>query len=207
MNTGFYRTLVTPVGELTLVAAEPGLLAILWPGPDRKGLQLPGHQIEDPDHPVLAATAYQLVEYFLGERTMFDLPLAPTGTPFQLQAWQALREIPYGETRSYREQAARIGRPTASRAVGAANGRNPLPIVVPCHRVVGATGTLTGFAGGLDTKRWLLDHERNHGGAEPARFPGVFGCRGHHAASVSAVGLLPESTGPVRRVCRRTTDS
>ena len=168
MNTEFYWTLATPVGELTLVAAESGLLAILWPGPDRKGLQLPEHRIEDLDHPVLAATACQLEEYFLGERTMFHLPLAPRGTPFQLQAWQALREIPYGETRSYGEQAARIGRPTASRAVGAANGCNPIPIVVPCHRVVGSTGMLTGFAGGLDAKRWLLDHECNYRGAVSA---------------------------------------
>ncbi len=164
MNTGRYRTIPTPVGELTLVAEEQGLLAILWPGPIHKGLQLPEHLVEDPHHPVLGAAAQQLEEYFLGDRTVFDLPLAPRGTAFQLRAWQALREIPYGETRSYGQQAARIGRPTAVRAIGGANSRNPISIVVPCHRVVGSDGTLTGFGGGLDTKRWLLDHERKYGG-------------------------------------------
>ena len=117
--------------------------------------------MEDVGHPVLAATVAQLQEYFRGERRVFDLPLAPRGTAFQLRAWESLRAIPYGEARSYGAQALHIGRPTAARAVGAANGPNPLPIVVPCHRVVGATGMLTGFAGGIETKRWLLDHERS----------------------------------------------
>ena len=162
MSTGHCRRVATPIGELTLIAVEEGLLAILWPGPEQKPLKLPEHLIEDAHHPVLAATAGQLDEYFDGKRTTFDLPIAPRGTPFQLLAWQALRNIPYGETRSYGEQAVSIGRPTAVRAVGGANGRNPIPIVVPCHRVVGSTGTLTGFGGGLNTKRWLLEHERKH---------------------------------------------
>jgi methylated-DNA-[protein]-cysteine S-methyltransferase len=108
---------------------------------------------------VLAAAARQLEEYFAGERTAFELPLDLEGTRFQRAAWLALAEIPYGETVSYGEQARRLGRPHAVRAVGAANGRNPVPIVLPCHRVVGSDGSLTGFGGGLDVKRALLDHE------------------------------------------------
>jgi methylated-DNA-[protein]-cysteine S-methyltransferase len=108
---------------------------------------------------VLARAAAQLAEYFAGTRRTFDLPLAPRGTGFQRIVWHALAKIPYGETRSYGELARAIGRPAASRAVGAANGKNPLSIVVPCHRVVGASGELTGYAGGVATKRWLLDHE------------------------------------------------
>ena len=102
----------------------------------------------------------QLAEYFAGTRRAFDLALDPAGTDFQLRAWNALRSIPFGQTMSYGEQAAELGEPGAARAVGAANGRNPLSIVVPCHRVIAASGALTGFAGGLDTKAWLLEHER-----------------------------------------------
>ena len=108
---------------------------------------------------VLALLATQLAQYFAGNRRTFEIPLDPVGTAFQLRAWQALRDIPYGQTRSYAEQARAIGKPTAVRAVGAANGRNPLPIVVPCHRVIGADGALTGFAGGLHRKRALLELE------------------------------------------------
>jgi methylated-DNA-[protein]-cysteine S-methyltransferase len=108
----------------------------------------------------LDRAAVQLGEYFAGTRRVFDLDLDPAGTDFQLRAWQALRGIPYGRTLSYGEQAAELGDPGAARAVGAANGRNPLSIVVPCHRVVAASGALTGFAGGIDTKKWLLDHEQ-----------------------------------------------
>jgi methylated-DNA-[protein]-cysteine S-methyltransferase len=114
----------------------------------------------DDNHPLLRQAAEQLTEYFAGERTEFDVPLAPAGTPFQLAAWTALRSIPYGDTVSYGEQARRLGDPNKSRAVGAANGRNPIPIVVPCHRVVGANGHLTGFGGGIEAKAWLLDHEQ-----------------------------------------------
>ncbi len=102
----------------------------------------------------------RLAAWFAGERTGFDLPLRPRGTPFQRDVWEALREIPYGETRSYGQIAARLRAPSAVRAVGAANGRNPLAIIVPCHRVIGASGALTGYAGGLERKRWLLAHER-----------------------------------------------
>ena len=102
----------------------------------------------------------QLRAWFAGRRTTFDLPLRPRGTPFQLSVWRALGEIPYGETSSYRELAVAVGQPSAARAVGAANARNPLSIVVPCHRVIGARGELTGYAGGVERKRWLLEHER-----------------------------------------------
>ena len=108
---------------------------------------------------MLAAAAAQLREYFAGSRRAFDLPLDLDGTDFQRRAWTALAAIPYGETRSYREQARRLGVPRAARAIGAANGANPVPIVLPCHRLVGADGSLTGFGGGLDVKRWLLDFE------------------------------------------------
>jgi methylated-DNA-[protein]-cysteine S-methyltransferase len=109
---------------------------------------------------VLERTAEQLAEYFAGERREFDLPLAARGTGFQEIVWRALLAIPFGETCSYGEIAKAIGRPSASRAVGAANGRNPISIIIPCHRVIGSTGELTGYGGGMDNKRWLLDHER-----------------------------------------------
>lgn len=151
----------TPVGELHLFADDHSLVAVLWP--DAEGdvpLDRPAAPVELERHAVLARTALQLREYFDGTRTTFDLPLAPRGTDFQLAAWRALQEIPYGETRSYAQQAESIGRPRAVRAVGAANGRNMIPIIVPCHRVIGANGSLTGFAGGLAAKRWLLAHEQ-----------------------------------------------
>jgi methylated-DNA-[protein]-cysteine S-methyltransferase len=109
---------------------------------------------------VLVRTQAQLAEYFAGERRAFDLPLAPQGSGFQVEVWRALLRIPYGETCSYGDIARVVGRPAASRAVGAANGRNPIPIIVPCHRVIGSNGSLTGYGGGLPVKRWLLDHER-----------------------------------------------
>jgi len=107
----------------------------------------------------LHAVVEQLAEYFVGTRTTFELPLRPAGTAFQRQAWQALCAIPFGQTRSYAEQARAVGRPTATRAIGAANGRNPIAIIVPCHRVIGSDGSLTGYAGGEPVKRWLLNHE------------------------------------------------
>ena len=152
----------SPLGPLTLVASGAGLRAVLWNGDDpaRAGLTGLPPGDEAGRSPVLAETARQLDAYFDGSRTSFDLPLDLHGTPFQQEAWRALAEIPFGETRTYAEQAAQLGRPNAFRAVGAANGRNPLSIVLPCHRVIGSDGSLTGFAGGLDAKRWLLEHER-----------------------------------------------
>ena len=147
------RTLETPIGELLLVASDRGLRAVCFPGWTRGPDEVEG------DSPVLDEAARQLDEYFAGTRTAFDLPLDLVGTPFQVDAWHGLAEIPYGETVSYGEQARRLGKPDAVRAVGAANGRNPLPIVLPCHRVIGADGSLTGFGGGLHVKQALLDHE------------------------------------------------
>jgi methylated-DNA-[protein]-cysteine S-methyltransferase len=110
--------------------------------------------------PLLARAREQLAAWFAGARTQFDLPLRPEGTPFQLAVWRELQAIPYGETRSYGQIAVRVGQPSASRAVGAANGRNPIAVIVPCHRVIGASGALVGYGGGMERKRWLLDHER-----------------------------------------------
>ncbi|MEK6398455.1 MAG: methylated-DNA--[protein]-cysteine S-methyltransferase [Terriglobus sp.] len=151
-------TMDSPVGVLTLVASDAGLVAVLWPedDPKRVRLDMPG---EDETHDVLVKTVAQLQEYFAGSRTTFDLPLDMRGTEFQKQVWEQLLAIPYGKTRSYGEIATRLGKPSASRAVGAANGRNPLSIVVPCHRVIGSTGSLTGFAGGVEAKQVLLELE------------------------------------------------
>jgi methylated-DNA-[protein]-cysteine S-methyltransferase len=160
MSSQLFSTVVdSPVGALTIVASDDGLRAVLWPDDDPSRVRLP-EATEDPSHPVIAAAAGQLAEYFDGERTDFDLPLDPIGTEFQRAAWEALRAIPYGTTVSYGEQAEQMGDRRKARAVGAANGRNPISIVVPCHRVVGSNGALTGFAGGTDVKAWLLEHER-----------------------------------------------
>jgi methylated-DNA-[protein]-cysteine S-methyltransferase len=170
-KTKYYvsTTMASPVGTLTLVASDEGLSAVLWeddrPGRVRLG---PVHRLEsgragaEGAQAMLAVAERQLREYFGGERTRFTLPLDVTGTPFQRQVWEALRSIPYGETRSYAQIAEQIGSPRAVRAVGAANGRNPLSIVAPCHRVIGSGGHLTGFAGGLEVKARLLAFERAH---------------------------------------------
>ena len=139
------RTIKTPIGPLTLQADEAAVTAIRF-----------GAGVEQDASPLLDAAEAQLREYFAGARRTFDLPLAPHGTAFQQRVWAALRAIPYGETRTYGELAAAIGSPNASRAVGMANHRNPIPIIIPCHRVIGANGTLTGYAGGLEVKRKLL---------------------------------------------------
>jgi methylated-DNA-[protein]-cysteine S-methyltransferase len=153
-----FVTLATPVGELKLVANGSRLAAILWENdkPDRVRL---GPMREAPDNPILMRTAQQLQEYFAGTRNRFDLDLDFAGTEFQKKVWAALLTIPFGETRSYSEIARQIGNPSAVRAVGAANGKNPISIVAPCHRVIGASGKLTGFAGGLEAKEQLLTLE------------------------------------------------
>ena len=147
----------SPLGPLRLYAVPSGLYGVYFDGHRPVPRVGPADALEAtaPFEPVLA----QLAEYFAGRRWAFDLDLAPVGTAFQLEVWSALRTIPVGETCSYAELARGVRRPAAVRAVGAANGRNPLSIIVPCHRVVGASGTLTGYAGGLDRKRWLLEHE------------------------------------------------
>ena len=145
----------SPLGDLLLSAAEDGRLT---------GLHLPDHRHGPEPAPAgddgrFAAAREQLDAYFAGELEAFDLPLAPAGTPFQLRVWDELTRIPFGETISYGELARRLGDPRLVRAVGTANGRNPVSIVIPCHRVIGADGSLVGYGGGLDRKRWLLDHE------------------------------------------------
>lgn len=147
--------LATPVGVLTLAAGDQGLAGVLWENDDPARTRL-GPMRADPSHPVLREATRQLEEYFAGRRREFELPLQFIGTGFQQRVWQALLSIPFGQTRSYAQIAQQIGQPRAVRAVGAANGRNPLSIVAPCHRVVGANGKLTGFAGGLEVKARLL---------------------------------------------------
>lgn len=145
----------TPIGSLTLVAGDAGLRAVLF-----AGQAPPANAVETVGDPILDEASRQLREWFAGSRTAFDLPLdLDRATAFQRRAWLALAEIPYATTRSYGEQARVLGHPRAARAVGAANGRNPLPVVLPCHRLVGADGALTGFGGGLQVKRALLAHE------------------------------------------------
>jgi len=174
--TTVYDTMPSPVGELTLVADDAGLTGVYfeqhrhgrradpaW----RRAAEWPGAAAT-----VLAETRRQLEEYLDGRRDRFTLPLAARGTPFQQRVWAALLDIAPGETISYGELARRVGSPAAVRAVGGANARNPLSIVVPCHRVVGADGALTGFGGGVERKRWLLAHERAAGeGAAPMPVP------------------------------------
>lgn len=158
-----YAVVDSPIGPLTLVATDDALVEVRFPNHDEGSppnvVALAGSP--DSGHPVVAQAAAELAEYFAGERTEFDVPLAPVGTAFQLDAWTALGTIAYGETVSYGEQARRLGAPNKARAVGAANGRNPIPIIVPCHRVIGANGHLTGFGGGVESKAWLLAHEQH----------------------------------------------
>jgi methylated-DNA-[protein]-cysteine S-methyltransferase len=153
----------SPIGLLTVVASECGIRAVLWPNDTPVRVRLPDTVVA-PEHHVVEQTRRELEEYFAGTRISFDVSLDPVGTDFQQRAWLALRSIPFGETVSYGEQAARIGDKRMARAVGAANGKNPISIIVPCHRVVGSDGSLTGFAGGIDAKRFLLDHERRVAG-------------------------------------------
>ena len=148
----------SPVGSLDLVADQDGSLTHLFFRGEMRFAPFDPWLRTDPAP--FAEVITQLEEYFAGTRKDFDVPLAPRGTHFQREVWMALRDIPYGETWTYTTQAVAIGRPSAARAVGAANGRNPIGIVVPCHRVIGADGSLTGYGGGIDRKRWLLAHEK-----------------------------------------------
>jgi len=153
----FHRVHESPVGPLLIAVSDAGVHAIEF-HESRHPVRRDARWEAEP-HPLLDEVATQLDQDFAGDREAFDLPLAPEGTAFQQSVWQALSDIPFGETRSYADIAHVIGKPNAVRAVGAANGRNPIPIVVPCHRVIGADGALTGFGGGLPTKRFLLAHE------------------------------------------------
>ncbi len=156
-------TIASPVGPLHLLGTSRGLAALLWSDLDAElaRVRIGADQLDEGASSSMAEVERQLDQYFVGDRTEFDLPLDPRGTEFQLSVWSSLREIPYGVTSSYGQQARSINRPRAVRAVAAANGRNPISIIVPCHRVIGANGSLTGFAGGLDAKAWLLEHERH----------------------------------------------
>lgn len=154
----FHKQITTSVGCLTLVANDTALVAVLWENDDPKRVRLTS-SVEQSKHPVLLETENQLNEYFTGQRQQFDVPLNFIGTDFQKQVWNALLSIPFGETRTYLQIAMQIGNVKAVRAVGAANGKNPISIIAPCHRVIGANGKLVGFAGGLDNKKILLDLE------------------------------------------------
>jgi methylated-DNA-[protein]-cysteine S-methyltransferase len=153
-----YKVIHSPVGKLTLVASEKGIAAILWENENPRRVPL-GPMAEAPTSKLLLEAERQLGEYFGGKRKRFTVPLDFNGTEFQKSVWAALLTIPFGETRSYRAIAEQVGRPDASRAVGAANGRNPISIIAPCHRVIGSSGKLTGFAGGLEAKQYLLGLE------------------------------------------------
>jgi len=156
------KQIESPYGTMTIVGSSEGVRAILWHDDDPTRVGLSGIPLGRATVDVVDTAAFQLEEYFDGTRRAFDLILDLRGTPFQIAAWRALAEIPYGETRTYAAQAALLGIPAAARAVGTANGRNPLSIVLPCHRVVGSNGSLRGFAGGLDAKAALLALERAH---------------------------------------------
>jgi methylated-DNA-[protein]-cysteine S-methyltransferase len=166
MATVAYATLETPIGLLQFFGGEAGLMTVALPNegppaPEARVRRLLGDNVEIVEDPAaLTAVLAQFEAYFRGELRAFDLPLDPRGTPFQRQVWAAVARVPYGETRAYGEIAAAIGKPAAVRAVGLANGANPLPIVIPCHRVIGANGSLTGYGGGLEAKRRLLALER-----------------------------------------------
>lgn len=156
----YFTEMASPVGRLRLVADEVALVAVLWENDSPQRVRL-GAMVDDGMHPVLQNARQQLQAYFEGKLTVFDVPLGGAGTDFQKAVWAALMTIPYGETRSYAQLAEQIGRPAAVRAVGAANGRNPLSIIVPCHRVIGSNGLLTGFAGGMAAKAYLLNLENS----------------------------------------------
>jgi O-6-methylguanine DNA methyltransferase len=162
MTTATVQTSMdSPCGPLTLVAKEGALAGVyMTDHRHRPALETFGPRIAPGELPPFAEASEQLAAYFAGDRSTFDVQLTLVGTPFQQRVWSALRDIPYGETVSYGELAEALGQPTAARAVGLANGKNPISIIVPCHRVVGADGSLTGYGGGLDRKEWLLAFER-----------------------------------------------
>ena len=157
MNLSF-KIIDSPIGKLKLVASDRGLAAILWENDNPRRVRLK-EVVENPTHSILLQTEKELEEYFAGRCNTFSVPLDMDGTKFQKNVWDALANIPFGETRTYGQLAKQLGNPKAMRAVGAANGRNPVAIVVPCHRVIGADGKLTGFAGGLEAKAHLLNLE------------------------------------------------
>jgi methylated-DNA-[protein]-cysteine S-methyltransferase len=158
-KTLYYKTITSSVGLLRLIASDKALCAVLFHGGRDSKITTDASLEHDDDHPILCKTEKQLGEYFAGKRKSFDLPLDMKGSVFQIKAWRELQKIPYGQTISYGEQARGLGDSKKARAVGMANGRNPICIIVPCHRVIGASGALTGFGGGLKTKAFLLKLE------------------------------------------------
>lgn len=154
----FYKEMDSPVGRLKLIGSDKGLAAVLWENDDPNRVRVREY-VNDDSHPVLIEAERQLNEYFKGERQSFSLELDPIGTDFQKKVWNILSTIPYGKTITYGDIARQLGDIKTVRAVGAANGKNPISIIVPCHRVIGASGELTGFAGGLEAKAWLLERE------------------------------------------------
>lgn len=181
----------SPIDRLTLVATDGRLSGIYMVDHRRRP---PDEQFGDRDSGALGPAIAQLAEYFAGQRTSFELDLTPDGTPFQRAVWASLQEIPYGETRSYGELAVRLGRPGSARAVGHANGANPISIVVPCHRVVGTDGSLTGYGGGLERKRYLLGAERAAG--SPSSEPKI--CAPRSASASTRVGASTWSGSMLR---------
>jgi methylated-DNA-[protein]-cysteine S-methyltransferase len=155
----YYKTISSPIGSLRLMASERGLCAVLFNAGRNNRVFFEGLLEQRDDHPLLLRAATQLEEYFTGKRKQFDIQLDMRGTVFQIKSWRELAKIPYGQTITYGEQARRLGDAGKARAVGMANGRNPLPIIIPCHRVIGVSGSLTGFSGGLDKKEFLLSLE------------------------------------------------
>lgn len=155
----FYRQHESPIGLLTLVSNGESLVGLYFPNHRGEPGAVRSGWVQDATYPVLGDAARQLDEYFAGDRTEFNLPLRPAGTEFQLKVWDQLCRIPFGQTIAYGELAKRVGNDNASRAVGMANGRNPISIIIPCHRVIGADGSLTGFGGGVEVKQKLLELE------------------------------------------------
>ncbi|MDI1483334.1 methylated-DNA--[protein]-cysteine S-methyltransferase [Polyangium sp. y55x31] len=158
------RRISSPLGELHVVASDEAIVGVYLPG--HKGAPVIVAR-DGREHPVLGEAARQLAEYFAGKRKFFMLPLEPRGSDFQREVWRALLEIPFGKTQSYADLARALGRPQAARAVGAANAKNPISIIVPCHRVIAGDGALTGYAGGITAKRWLLSHEQERHAPHP----------------------------------------
>lgn len=155
-------TVKAPFGTLTVIASDKGVRYCMFDNDAHPKSFAGMHVVNNSKHPVVSDAIQQLREYFAGYRTKFSVKLDLQGTDFQVDAWKALAKVPYGKTWSYGKQATSIGRPTATRAIGAANGRNPVVVILPCHRIIGADGSLTGFGGGIETKEWLLAHEQKH---------------------------------------------
>lgn len=158
----YFSYIPSPLGTLLITEEQNAITRLSLSSEETLLMQFPAGSMKEQETPLISTAKQQLAEYFQGTRKNFSLPLAPFGTPFQHKVWDALCTIPYGETRSYKEIAIQVGNPKGYRAVGMANNRNPIMVIVPCHRVIGSNGALVGYAGGLGIKEWLLEHEKNH---------------------------------------------